>query len=609
MNKVFDYPRDHRRRNPSHWEQMPDTFTVIVKTDEDQKTLDTLIPADDSNSKRPRTSTGSINAKTRESASQISTRVRYQLSMKLVFDKSARPNHASSDETAYTAYRIKVALAHSGADISLAEITAGIIDTFRSEGLCCHYAYCPIGSQNTRYYLTNQVIVHLVSAKSSLANLKTRHASPLYHLKSYNRKTHLFELPEEASTDPVSFLDALLEENKQIEEVEFNLISRYQDFGADTLIPEQDARRWHRDEILAPEIIRKKPEHEASVAKGHNGVTIAVIDYSFNLEHPDLKGQPGSDEVHHFGGKPELDLDPFGKSMLDNHGTACAGIIVGKQSKVDGQIEGIASGCTLLPIAFPLQADDDMMWELFDFASERADVISCSWGPPPVYAPLSRLMWDKLNNITQTGGQQKNGAVIVFAAGNFSAPLDAPNNHSFVWRDFNNQLRETRGAILNGEATHPAVITVAACTSENQKATYSNWGKGVTLCAPSNNAHPIDIHQPLPGKDVWTMRGQFTGKSRIEDLYSTDLGGTSVAAALVAGVAGLVFSTNPALSGKKVRRYLILSAEQISTPEPDLIFEDRKGEYAPRDQFELRDHSEWFGHGKVNAIRAIKKAR
>ncbi len=603
------YPDDHRRRNPDQWEQMTDTFTVIVKTDQDLKALNELTAPSNSDLKLPRTYRSSVFITTTDGPSKVSTRIDYQLNLKLVFDKRSPSEAGLTDPARYSAYRIKVLLAHSGFDIPVAQVTAEIIKTFRTHNLCCHYAYCPIGSQNTRYYLTNQVIVHLASARSSLANLKTQKSSPLYHLKSYNRQTHLFELPAEAHTEPVQFLKALTEQNNQIDYAEFNLISRYQDFAPDSIAQVHNPKSWQRDTIFTSKVPSNDLAPGPALERGIESVTIAVIDYCFNLDHPDLKNQPGSNDLKSFGDKSELNLDPFGKTILENHGTACAGLIAGKQNAVDKNIEGVASGWKLLPIAFPLQADDDMMWDIFDYAGQQADVISCSWGPPPVYAPMSKLMWDKFNEISDAGGQRNNGAVIVFAAGNFSAPLNAPNNHSFIWRDLNNNLRETRGPILNGEATHPAVVTVAACTSENEKATYSNWGQAVTLCAPSNNAHPISRHQDLPGKDVWTMRGQFTSTSNVEDLYTTDLGGTSVAAALVAGVAGLVFSVYPEIKGDDVKKLLKLTAEQIKSTEADLIFEDRKGIPATSDKPGMPDHCEWFGYGKVNATFAIKKAQ
>lgn len=582
---------------------MTDTFTVIVKTREDQQTLDSLTTPPDAALKLPRIYQDSMIMST-DDGSSVSTRVSYQLSLRLVFDKPVAPV-----DTSYKAYRIRVAPGRTGSEMPLTQLTAEIIKVFRTHNLCCYYAYCPIGSQNTRYYLTNQIIVHLASAGSSLANLKTDQSSPLYHLKSYNRQTHLFELPAEAHTDPVQFLKALTEQNHQIDYAEFNLISRYQDFDPGAIAQVHNPKSWQRDTIFTSQVSGNDQAPGAALERGIESVTIAVIDYCFNLDHPDLKNQPGSNDLHRFGEKSELNLDPFGQKILENHGTACAGIIAGKQNAMDKNIEGVASGCSLLPIAFPLQADDDMLWDIFDFASQKSDVISCSWGAPPVYAPMSKLVWDKFNEISNAGGQRKNGAVIVFAAGNFSAPLNAPNNHSFIWRDLNNKLRETRGPILNGEATHPAVVTVAACTSEKEKATYSNWGKEVTLCAPSNNAHPINRHQNLPGNDVWTMRGQFTSASNVEDLYTTDLGGTSVAAALVAGVAGLVFSANPKMKGSAVKKLLILTAEQIISTEADLIFEDRKGTPTTSNQPGMPAHCEWFGYGKVNAIFAIKKAQ
>ena len=141
-------------------------------------------------------------------------------------------------------------------------------------------------------------------------------------------------------------------------------------------------------------------------------------------------------------------------------------------------------------------------------------------------------------------------------------------------------------------------------TSLNRKATYSNWGGEVSVCAPSNNFHPLDPQALVPGRGIWTTDNEqhglgFTGGSR----FTGNFGGTSSATPLVAGVAALVISANLQLSANEVKQILQETADKIEDLEPDTVLGLQKGSY------DANGHSEWFGFGKVNAARAVQRAK
>ena len=147
---------------------------------------------------------------------------------------------------------------------------------------------------------------------------------------------------------------------------------------------------------------------------------MAIIDDGFDLQHPDLKGD-GTKIVHPRDFVDDDDSPMPVASRDDYHGTPCAGVAIGEETGKG--IVGIAPKCSFLPIRFDLAADDDLLWEIFDFAGKYADVISCSWGPVPVYAPLSKLLKDKFTQLALNGGPRKKGCVICFAAGNYNCLL------------------------------------------------------------------------------------------------------------------------------------------------------------------------------------------
>ncbi len=150
-------------------------------------------------------------------------------------------------------------------------------------------------------------------------------------------------------------------------------------------------------------------------------------------------------------------------------------------------------GCAFMPVRFPLAASDDELIEIFQETATPADVnSSCNWAPP-VAAPLSRAFTHAVTELAATGVPRGKRAVICFAAADFNAPINADvGTTGFVWRDYGGQLRRTRGRILNRFATHPSVIAVAASTSLNEHAAYSNWGAEINVSPPSNNFHPLD---------------------------------------------------------------------------------------------------------------------
>jgi subtilisin family serine protease len=331
------------------------------------------------------------------------------------------------------------------------------------------------------------------------------------------------------------------------------------------------------------------------ITRGDRKIVVAIIDTGFDLTHPDFN-VPGKivyakDYVN--------SCSPFISKDKDEHGTYCAGIALA-ESNGHG-IVGIAHGCSFMPVRVPLEPDDHLLIKIFEETAAKAHVISCSWGPVPVNAPLSWTFYKCLKKLAHNGGPWGKGCVICFSANNFNAPINDPDNDHFLWTDYRTQtFRTTKGPIINGYAAHPAVITVAACTSLNKKAAYSNWGKEVNVCAPSNNFHPYCSDFYVEGeRKIWTT-GDANGSRKTR--YTKNFGGTSSATPLVAGTAALVLSVNPHLTAAQVKGSLQDTADKVIDTNRDIILGNDKGSY-------VSGHSEWFGYGKINAGAAVRKAK
>jgi subtilisin family serine protease len=299
---------------------------------------------------------------------------------------------------------------------------------------------------------------------------------------------------------------------------------------------------------------------------GSDTVTVAVIDDGFDLGHPDLST---SGKLVHPWDFTRRGPDPR-PGPGDWHGTACAGVAVAASGQ--GGVVGAAAGCRLMPLRWGPDLSDRQVEAWFGWATAQgADVVSCSWGAANPFFPLSTRAQRAISNCA-TQGRGGRGCVIVFAAGNESADVNAP----------------AQGSVA-GFAIHPSVIAVAASTSRDQRSDYSNFGREISVCAPSSGAGGWGIlTSDVRGVDPETA----TALGYADGDFDSDFGGTSSACPLVAGVAALVLSVNPDLTAAEVKALLQRTARRIG----------------PKSAYDANGHSPHFGHGCVNARAAVAEA-
>ncbi len=239
---------------------------------------------------------------------------------------------------------------------------------------------------------------------------------------------------------------------------------------------------------------------EKAWATSHGeGVTVAVLDSGVDLKHPNLSAGivPGYDYVNG-------DNDP----QDDNgHGTACAGIVAGRNSDVT-RVLGIAPAARIMPIKV---LDNHANGSYFDVADgvdwavdHGAKVVLLALGG---YAQ-SQYLADAVARA------RKHNVVVVASAGN-------GGNSSPMYP-----------AAIEG------VLSVGALDSWNSVADYSSTGETVDLFAP--------------GEGIWTTHlGQPNGGFK----------GSSAAAAVAAGVAALAAARQPGRRGDAVIAQLVRGSE------------------------------------------------
>lgn len=462
-------------------------------------------------------------------------------------------------------------------------------------------------SPSSLVYLTDQITVQFAPQVSAETIAQLTSAMGLQQTKPVEGipNTYVFETTAAARENPVKITNRLMQRSEVLT-AEPNVVIKTQPHyrPRDPVYPKQ----WHLNHTGGSQLAPNShvfAEQAWDITRGSRSIVVAIMDDSVDVNHPDFQGTGKIVAPRDF---KENDFLPLPGEPEDNHGTSCAGVAVAEENGI-GAV-GVAPGCALMPIRTTGFLDDEAIEQLFDWAIDRgAAVISCSWGPAAVYFPLSLRQKAALTKAASKGRNGR-GCVIVFAAGN----SNRPTNGKVPERGWPNNLLNGQVTWLGGFSVHPDVITVSASTSLNKKAIYSNWGKEISVCAPSNNAPPgvglqetgyiltpPAVRGPFPGLGIVTTDRVGTEGYDSSD-FTNDFGGTSSACPLVAGVAALVLSANPSLTAGEVRQILQQTADKITDTGADPQFGYKKGTY------EAGGRSDWFGYGKVNAFKAVQAA-
>ncbi|MCX6119138.1 MAG: S8 family serine peptidase [Proteobacteria bacterium] len=285
-------------------------------------------------------------------------------------------------------------------------------------------------------------------------------------------------------------------------------------------------------------LAKVKASEAWSKGVGSRSVVVAVIDTGVDYKHPDIaaniwtnsKEIAGNgvdddkngyvDDVNGFDFNKN-DADPMDEVGTQNpgHGTHCAGIMGAVGNNGTG-ISGMSQQLSIMPVRF-LGADGsgDLMGAVksIDYATNNgARVISASWGGP--------MSASQVQPITEAISRANDKGVMFIAA----AANDGKNNDVTEMYPANTPL--------------PNVITVAASTTTDTKASFSNFGLA-------------KVHVAAPGVDIW---------STIPSNQYRNLSGTSMATPLVSGLVGLMLSHDSTLTGPQTKALLQASGTKVA---------------------------------------------
>lgn len=267
-----------------------------------------------------------------------------------------------------------------------------------------------------------------------------------------------------------------------------------------------------------------------------DGITVAVLDEGVDHNHEDLPNVINGYTVGESNGNGSPINATVGNSKA--HGTACAGIIGAADNAIG--VRGIAPNVQIIPVNIcpgTSYANDKEIANAIRWASERADILSCSWGGNGARSvSISEAIKDALAN-----GRNGKGCVIVFASGNDGQTI---NNIAYP-------------------ASETGVISVGAVDRNGKIWDYSQCGEGLCLVAPSGNGNSSS---DIVTTDRMGSLGYTSGN------YTEHFGGTSAACPQVAGVAALMLSLNPNLTAAEVKQILQSTATDLGASGYDTTY-------------------------------------
>jgi subtilisin-like proprotein convertase family protein/subtilisin family serine protease len=462
----------------------------------------------------------------------------------------------------------------------------------------------------------------------------------LLRLKSYSDRDHLFQLTDGTGMNPVKLVVKLMEQEPTVEFADHDLNRRMATY--DFEIPRDPAYslQWHLHTRFSGRSFDPRSSSMCEDAWrilgnfGSGSVVVGVTDDGCRLDHADFDSPEKFAGWGYFRGttlvkKINIGADPSEMyTRGDDHGTSCCGVIA---AEADSALTvGAAPACRLLPIKWEvddsgyLLISDDKVMTALSYLADKVDVLSNSWGSSPTldFAPA---VIRRIGDLSRTGGRRGQGIVFVWAAGNANCPvnhtgsMEVPFTDGWVIRPDGSPHWvgvDTARRFENQLVGIPGVMIVAALSSMAQRSHYSNYGSGISITAPTNNLHSY-YRLTLPGLGITTASGE-----RIP--VTEEFGGTSSAAPLVAGIAALVISANPDLSALEVVSILKRTASKdlnlggYSRTPPASFDPDTSWDVSPIPPFDRGDFvdvgdpagswSPWFGHGRVDAARAVAEA-
>ncbi len=332
-----------------------------------------------------------------------------------------------------------------------------------------------------------------------------------------------------------------------------------------------------------------------------HSVSVGVLDSGIDTTHPDLKPQFGLEIGIH---EPPPELDACGASNIF-HGTSVSGIIAGTNKTAwDGisepsEMNGILGGLRWEDTKETYKLHVKNAWNsnfafntaTDEFAQKGVKVINmsfgetkCKFGQEPEscnsctsdefnwFGITGPSEFDKSKALyEQTIQKYKDKITFVAAAGNEDISVEnilpAGIESSNVITVAASQLKQSAKPItpekLTPENYERALWTSCPWWNFRCDDGSSAYGDGVDIAAPGS-----DVYAPISTKISLSERDRQWFQPVDGDLYIRNFGGTSAAAPMVTGVAGMLYALNPLLTPTEIRERIQNSGDAFVTDKP-----------------------------------------
>lgn len=295
--------------------------------------------------------------------------------------------------------------------------------------------------------------------------------------------------------------------------------------------------------------------HESATGQG---VKIVISDARIDLDHPELEDNADSSLSKDYRIASPYFGTPSSTDDTDSHGTAVAGLALGKKGNYYGGF-GVAPDATL--IGYNYLSSDQSASKTYDQASLTGSpgIFNYSYGYNNCQVNDGE---DFTYAMMLRSGVVGNDHVYITSAGNdFAGTLDSCGGSSSTIYYGNSNFDQIK--------SYPYIIVVGASTAQGLSADYSTPGSNVWITAPGGDS---DI-----GLMVADIVGCATGHSPSSTIpfdtanssqnpncsFFSEGTGTSYASPITTGAVAVLREANPNLSWRDIKHILAKTAVNI----------------------------------------------
>ncbi|MAI66475.1 MAG: hypothetical protein CMJ26_01190 [Phycisphaerae bacterium] len=261
------------------------------------------------------------------------------------------------------------------------------------------------------------------------------------------------------------------------------------------------------------------------VTSGDASVKVLIIDTGVQQDHPDINQDSGAD----FTNEPGINGGPG--NSCDKHGTPVAGCVSAIMNNSIGTVGSAPSANSVSARCFISTTACNGSWN----AQYSWTVNALNWGQTQGFrvSNNSNYFGGTSSAIEAAYEATRSAGMVHFAS--------AGNNSS---------------SSISYPASLPTVNSVAALDSYGVLADFSNWGNGLTICAPGDSIYTTDR----------------TGSAGYSSMDYAWMNGTSFSAPYAAGVAALLLSIEPSLTVDEIENTIKTTAIDLGSAGYDTTF-------------------------------------